>query len=321
MTVLVTGAAGFIGSHVCEALLRSGHDVTALDNFDDFYEPTRKRANLRECLTNPHFRLITGDIRRAEDVEAALASTPVEAIIHLAARAGVRPSIEQPLLYEEVNVHGTAVVLEAARRHGVRKFLFASSSSVYGNNDKVPFSESDRVDHPISPYAATKKAGELLCHTYHHLFGLDVTCLRYFTAYGPRQRPDLAIHKFARLIEAGRPIPVFGDGTMQRDYTYIDDIVDGTRRALERCAGYKIYNLGESRPIALRALIEALEVALGKKAVIDQRPPQPGDVRQTYADVSRAKAELGYEPKTALGDGLRRFVEWLRADQAGVTAT
>lgn len=312
MAVLVTGGAGFIGSHLCEALLRAGRDVVALDSFDDFYDPAVKRSNIADCLKSPRFRLVEADIRDGAAVVAALAAHDVDTIVHLAARAGVRPSIENPSLYQDVNIRGTVEMLEAARRAGVRRFVFASSSSVYGNNRKVPFSESDNVDYPISPYAATKKAGELIAHTYHHLFDMDVTCLRFFTVYGPRQRPDLAIHKFARLIEAGRPIPVFGDGSMQRDHTYIDDIIDGVTRAIDRLGGYHVYNLGESRPISLAGLIEAIEKALGRKAIIERLPPQPGDVDTTYADVTLARKELGYEPRTKLEDGLATFVAWLR---------
>ena len=313
MTILVTGGAGFIGSHLCEALLQREHKVVALDSFDDFYEPAVKRTNLAKCEGKDDFSLVEGDIRDADTVNTVLHEHGVDVIVHLAARAGVRPSIEQPVVYQNVNVGGTAVLLEAARLHGVRKFIFASSSSVYGNNKKVPFAESDNVDFPISPYAASKKAGELLCHTFHHLYGMDITCLRFFTVYGPRQRPDLAIHKFARLIEAGRPIPVFGDGTMMRDHTFIDDIVDGVLRAIDKCAGFAIYNLGNSHPVSLADLIAAIERALGKKATIDRQPPQPGDVERTFSDVSRAKADLGYVPRTALADGLPRFVEWLRS--------
>jgi UDP-glucuronate 4-epimerase len=238
----------------------------------------------------------------------------VDAVVHLAARAGVRPSIEQPLLYESVNVGGTTVLLEEARQKGIKRFIMASSSSVYGNNEKVPFAEDDNVDFPISPYAATKKACELMAAAFAHLYGLNVTCLRYFTVYGPRQRPDLAIHKFARLIEAGQAIPVFGDGSTRRDYTYIDDIIDGTLRAIDRCTGYRIYNLGESQPVSLSALIAALERVLGRKAVIQRKGTQPGDVDQTYADVSRARAELGYNPSMPIEEGLGRFVEWLRRE-------
>jgi UDP-glucuronate 4-epimerase len=312
MSILVTGGAGFIGSHLCEALLRAERDVVALDNFDDFYDPDVKRANVAHCLRSPRFRLVEGDIRDEAAVDALLRGGDVEMIVHLAARAGVRPSIERPLLYQDVNVGGTAVLLEAARRRAVRKFIFASSSSVYGNNKKVPFAESDNVDYPISPYAATKKAAELLCHTYHHLFGVDITCLRLFTVYGARQRPDLAIHKFAQLIEAGEPIPFFGDGSMERDHTYIDDIIDGVLRTIERCEGYHFYNLGESRPVSLTDLVAAIEAALGKKAIINRLPPQPGDVLRTYADVTLARRDLGYKPRTRLEDGLKRFVAWLR---------
>lgn len=309
--VAVTGAAGFIGSHLCEALLRSGRRVSGIDAFDTFYSPSIKRQNVSKCMRDSNFRMIEADIRNQSAMDQVLGDG-VDAVIHLAARAGVRPSIEQPLLYQDVNVNGTCVLLEAARKRGIKKFVFASSSSVYGNNKKVPFSESDNVDFPISPYAASKKAGELLCHTYHHLFGIDVSCLRFFTVYGPRQRPDLAIHKFARLIEAGEPVPIFGDGSMRRDYTYIDDIVAGVMAALERCSGYRIYNLGNAHPVGLSELVAALEAALGKKALIKRLPPQPGDVEQTYADVELAHRELGYTPATPFNEGLAKFVTWLR---------
>jgi UDP-glucuronate 4-epimerase len=309
-TALVTGAAGFIGSHVIEALLAAGWRVIGLDSFDDFYDPSVKRRNVGPCLQNDRFTLVEGDIRDVECV--APAAEGAEVIVHLAARAGVRPSIEHPLLYADVNVGGTGVLLETARRQGIGRFVLASSSSVYGNNKKVPFAESDSVDHPISPYAATKKAAELLCHTYHHLYGMDVTCLRFFTVYGARQRPDLAIHKFTRLIEAGEPIPVFGDGTMSRDHTYIDDIVSGVVAAIDRCKGYAIYNLGGSQPVTLSDLIAAIECALGKEAIVRRLEMQPGDVERTFADITRAGEELGYAPKTDLAEGLKRFVEWFR---------
>jgi UDP-glucuronate 4-epimerase len=238
----------------------------------------------------------------------------VDVVVHMAALAGVRPSIERPVAYQDVNVTGTCCLLEAARKHRVPRFVFASSSSVYGNNPKIPFAETDNVDYPISPYAASKKAGELVCHTYHHLFGLDVTCLRLFTVYGPRQRPDLAIHKFARLIEAGRPITVFGDGSSTRDYTYIDDVVAGVLAAIERCRGYRIYNLGNSSPVSLKVLIAAIEAALGKKAVVHRQAAQPGDVERTFADITRSQAELGYKPNTDLASGLACFVAWLRSE-------
>lgn len=311
---IVTGAAGFIGSHVCERLLGAGWRVSGIDLFDDFYDPGVKRRNVAGAARHPQFSLIEADIRDETAMNRVLAPG-ADVVVHLAARAGVRPSIENPLLYLDVNMRGTGVLLEAARKFKIPKFVFASSSSVYGNNAKVPFSESDNVDRPISPYAATKKAGELICHTYHHLFGMDMTCLRFFTVYGPRQRPDLAIHKFARLIERGEPIPMFGDGSMMRDHTYIDDIVAGVVAAVERCRGYRIYNLGNSNPVSLRELIAAIEAALGRKASIRRLPLQPGDVERTFADISLARAELGYEPRTDLKTGLARFVAWMRGEE------
>lgn len=312
-TIFVTGGAGFIGSHLCEALLDRGDAVIAYDNFDPFYDESIKRRNIETCLNNENYRLVEGDIRDVGMVRAALPQD-CDAVVHLAARAGVRPSIADPLLYQDVNLKGTNVMLEAARERNVRSFVFASSSSVYGNNEKVPFAETDVVDHPISPYAATKKAGELICHTYHHLFRMNITCLRFFTVYGARQRPDLAIHKFTRLIEAGEPIPVFGDGSMMRDHTYIDDIISGVIAAIDRCEGYAIYNLGESEPVSLSDLITAIESALGKKAKIKRKPVPPGDVKKTYADVSLARAELGYRPTTHLAEGLAQFVAWYREE-------
>lgn len=311
MKVLVTGAAGFIGSYLCERLLGDECVVLGVDNFDDFYDPQIKRSNIVDFLENENFQLVEADIRDRAAMDE-MVGKDIDIIVHLAARAGVRPSIAQPLLYADVNINGTTVLLEAAKKHKVDKFIFASSSSVYGNNEKVPFSEDDNVDFPISPYAATKKAGELICHTYHHLYGISLTCLRFFTVYGPRQRPDLAIHKFAGLIEEGKPISVYGDGTMSRDFTYIDDIIDGTVAAMEKCAGFNIYNLGESRPITVNNLIAEIEKALGKKAVKEYVPPQPGDVERTYADVTKAVKELGYNPTTTIEEGLAEFVTWLR---------
>jgi UDP-glucuronate 4-epimerase len=311
MKALITGAAGFIGSHLTERLLRDGATVVGVDNFDEFYAPQIKRRNIAEALKHPRFRLIEADIRDARAMDEAV-TADVDVVIHLAARAGVRPSIEQPLLYNDVNVNGTVVMLEALRKRGLKKFVFASSSSVYGNNKKVPFSETDNVDFPISPYAATKKAGELICHSYHHLYGISINCLRFFTVYGPRQRPDLAIHKFARLIEDGKPLPIYGDGSMMRDFTYIDDIVNGIVAAMDRCTGYEIYNLGESRPISVTDLVAEIEKALGKKAVRKYLPVQPGDVDRTYADVAKAQAKLGYQPSTHIATGLAHFVAWLR---------
>lgn len=312
-TVLITGAAGFIGSHLCERLLDEGLSVVGLDNFDDFYDPQIKRDNISNCLKNKNFQLIEADIRDSTAVDKAVGS--VEIIVHLAAKAGVRPSIAEPLLYSDVNINGTMVLLEAANKHKVGKFIFASSSSVYGNNEKVPFSEDDNVDFPISPYAATKKACELICHTYHHLYGIDLTCLRFFTVYGPRQRPDLAIHKFAKLIEQDKPIPVYGDGSMMRDFTYIDDIIDGIIAAMKKCEGFNIYNLGESQPVTVNDLISAIEKALGKTAIREYLPLQPGDVNRTFADITKAARELGFNPSTPIPDGLAKFATWLRQEK------
>ncbi len=317
-SILVTGAAGFIGSHLCERLIRDGHSVTAIDNFDDFYDPAVKRENLSAIVDHRRFRLIEIDIRDERLVREAVTSD-IQVIVHLAARAGVRPSIEQPLLYQDVNVRGTLTMLEASRARHRRKFIFGSSSSVYGNNEKTPFSESDAVDRPISPYAATKRAGEILCSTYHDLYGVPTTCLRFFTVYGPRQRPDLAIHKFARRIESGRPVPVFGDGTLARDFTYIDDIIDGVVRAIDRCDGFRIYNVGNAHPVRVDELVGRLERALRKRAIVEHLPQPPGDVVRTCADISRAQEELGYSPKTDLETGLREFVSWFR-DRSRIVA-
>jgi len=308
---LITGAAGFIGSHLCERLIADGHTVVGLDNFDPFYDRKIKELNIKTLIKSDRFKLIEGDIRNTACVDS-VCKDGIDIIVHLAAKAGVRPSIADPLGYADCNINGTMVLLEAAKKHGIKKFIFASSSSVYGNNKKVPFSESDNVDFPISPYAATKKAGELICHTYSHLYHIDVTCLRLFTVYGPRQRPDLAIHKFAKLIEQGKPIPVFGDGSMMRDFTYIDDIIDGTVAAINKCAGFEIYNLGESKPIRLDKLVEEIEKALSRKAVVERKPVPPGDVERTFANVSKAKKILGYNPRTDITVGLKRFVEWFR---------
>jgi UDP-glucuronate 4-epimerase len=317
MSVLLTGAAGFIGSHLAERLLARGEEVIGLDLFDDFYDPGVKEANLAAARGRTAFREVRGDIRD----RALLARLPdhVEAIVHLAARAGVRPSIEQPELYASVNVDGSLALLELARARAIRAFVFASSSSVYGNNRKVPFAEDDPVDHPISPYAATKKAGELLCHSYHHLHHVGVVALRFFTAYGPRQRPDLAIHKFARLLADGRPIPVFGDGSSARDYTYIDDIVDGVTSALAlvraRPETYEIVNLGESRAVTLDEMIRVLSEEMRVEPRIERLPMQPGDVERTWADVTKARRLLGYDPKTDFRGGIRRFLRWFEEER------
>lgn len=309
---LVTGGAGFIGSHVVEALLARGERVLCLDNFDPFYDPAIKRANIRAALANPKYKLVEGDIRDQARVEALCEAEGVTRIFHAAARAGVRPSIKDPLLYEDVNMRGTIVLLEVARRRPLTTFVFASSSSVYGGLPTVPFSETAALSRPISPYAATKLAGELICYTYHHLHRIPITCLRFFTVYGPRQRPEMAIHQFVRQIEAGQPVPMFGDGSSRRDFTYIDDIVQGVVAALDRPFPFEIFNLGESATIELRALIRLIEQCLGKTATIQALPDQPGDVPVTYADIAKARTLLGYRPTTPVVEGVQRFVEWFR---------
>ncbi len=319
MDFLVTGGAGFIGSHVCERLLRDGHRVTAFDDLNAFYAPALKRRNLADIqrtadAAGTRFAFVEGDIAYRASLDAALRGTRFDQVIHLAARAGVRPSLLEPALYQRVNVEGTVNVLEAAKAAGVRKFVLASSSSVYGVNAKVPFAEADPIFSAISPYAASKLACEALGHVYHHVHGLDVTMLRFFTVYGPRQRPDLAIHKFASLIDSGLPIPVFGDGSTRRDYTYVDDIVDGVAACTTHDFGYEVFNLGESQTIRLDELIGLLESALGKEAIIDRRPPQPGDVPVTFADISKARAKLGYDPRTKIVAGIPKFVDWFRAE-------
>jgi UDP-glucuronate 4-epimerase len=314
-TVLVTGTAGFIGSHLSETLLKQGRNVVGYDNFDPFYDRDIKEGNLSALRTHDRFTLVEGDIRDREKLAETFQKFGITEVVHLAALAGVRPSIAEPYRYQEVNVWGTSAILECIRDFGVDNFVFASSSSVYGENDKVPFAESDRVDNPISPYAATKKAGELICHAYHHLYGFPVTCLRFFTVYGPRQRPDLAIAKFTKLIDNDVPIPFFGDGSTRRDYTYIDDIIQGVVAALEKRSPYAIFNLGESETTTLVELVKAIESALGKEAIIDRQPSQPGDVPITYADISLAKAELGYQPTTKIAEGIPKYVEWYRAQE------
>jgi UDP-glucuronate 4-epimerase len=315
MNFLVTGGAGFIGSHVCERLLHSGHAVWAFDDLNRFYDPKIKQRNLRDIqvMAKP-FEFVHGDLTDPAAVKELFGSVRVDEVIHLAARAGVRPSLEEPALYQRVNVEGTVNVLEAARRRGVRKVIIASSSSVYGVNSKVPFAESDPIFSAISPYAASKLACEALGHVYHHVYAMDVVMLRFFTVYGPRQRPDLAIHKFARLIRAGLPIPVFGDGSTARDYTYVSDIVDGVIACTQKEFGYEVFNLGESQTVRLSRLVELLEHALGKKATIDRQPCQPGDVPLTCADVSKAREKLGYHPRVKIEEGIPLFVRWLRQE-------
>jgi UDP-glucuronate 4-epimerase len=312
--ILITGGAGFIGSHLVDRLLaEGGWRITVVDDFNDFYDPAIKRENVRARLSHPDYELVEADIRNPSALAQAFSGPAFDCIVHLAARAGVRPSLKEPRLYVETNINGTLNLLELARTHGVKQFLFGSSSSVYGMNAKIPFSEADPIFNPISPYAATKAAGELICHSYAHLYDLRIVCLRFFTVYGARQRPDLAIHKFAKLISSGKPIPVFGDGTTRRDYTYVDDIIAGVRAAMDYDqSNYEVINLGESRTVELRELISLLEQALGRTAEIDPQPLQPGDVPQTFADISKARALLGYNPQTQIEKGIEKFVMWFK---------
>lgn len=316
-THLVTGAAGFIGSHLVERLLADGHDVIGIDDFDSFYPRTAKERNLVSARANPRFRFHKIDLRDSQAVAAALERDGVrpDAIVHLAAKAGVRPSISDPVGYQEVNVAGTQNLLELARRLGVKQFVFASSSSVYGINPNVPWREDDAVLQPISPYASNKLSAELMGHVYSHLYGIRFLALRLFTVYGPRQRPDLAIHKFARLMRAGEPVPVFGDGTTRRDYTFVGDVVDALAAALRYDGSrYEVINVGHNEPVSLNTLIKELESALGVRAILDRRPEQPGDVPQTWADLTKARSLLGYQPRVSLREGLRRFADWLEGN-------
>lgn len=320
MNVVVTGGAGFIGGHLCRRLLERGDAVWAVDNFDPFYDPAIKRETVRELEAFPAFRLVEVDACDPGATRAGLAAAGgerIDAIVHLAARAGVRPSIQEPLKYARVNVEGTAAVLELSRALGNVPMVFGSSSSVYGNSAPVPFREDDPVAEPISPYAATKRAGELFCHAHHALYGTSIVCLRFFTVYGPRQRPDLAIHKFARLMAEGRPIPFFGDGSAQRDYTWVDDIVQGVEGAVDFALGhpgaFEIVNLGESQTTPLSRLVELLGAAMGVEPLLDRQPAQPGDVDRTCADVAKARRLLGYDPRTRVEEGIPRFVEWFRS--------
>jgi len=315
MQILLTGAAGFIGSHLTEALLRAGHQVVGMDNFDDFYDPAIKRAQVLPALANLGFTLVEADIRDKAALDRIFESYAPELVIHLAARAGVRPSLSQPALYYDVNLMGTLTLLEAMKRHGISRMIMASSSSVYGNNKKIPFSESDPVDHPVSPYAASKKAAELLCHTYSHLYGFDVFCMRFFTVYGPRQRPEMAIHQFVRKILEGRPITLYGDGSSRRDYTYIDDIIQGLLHSIPALRGYEIINLGESQTYSLIETIRLIESVTGRQAILDWQPMQAGDVEATCADISKAQRLIGYRPTFSLQAGLERFVEWIQHEQ------
>jgi UDP-glucuronate 4-epimerase len=316
MNILVTGGAGFIGSHVCERLLHSGHAVWTVDDLTPFYSPAIKQQNVADIqAAGKPFTFIKADLCDAKALRELFQKVQFDQVIHLAARAGVRPSLDEPELFQQVNVGGTVNILEAARHHGVKKIILASSSSVYGLNKKIPFAENDLVLSAISPYAATKLACEALGHVYHHIYGMDVAVLRFFTVYGPRQRPDLAIHKFAKLISLGKPIPVFGDGSTARDYTYVTDIVDGVMACTETKIGYDIFNLGESQTVTMNRLIELLELALGRKAIIQRLPPQAGDVPLTYADITKSRQHLGYAPKVKIEQGIPLFVEWFKQSQ------
>lgn len=321
--VLITGGAGFIGSHLCEAILRCNGKVYVIDSFNDYYDPGIKRNNIQEIrhfmmrnkISDSMFKLYEGDIRDKNLLDKVFGNK-IDIVIHLAAMAGVRYSIFNPQLYYDVNITGTLNLLEKCKDKGINKFIFASSSSVYGNNRKVPFSEADNVDFPISPYAATKKSGELLCHTYHHLYGISIACLRFFTVFGPRQRPDLAIHKFTKLIMEDKAIPFYGDGSTERDYTYIEDIVGGILKAIkwidkDECK-YDIFNLGGDHTVSLKEMVYTIESVLGKKAKYEMLPMQPGDVNRTCADISHSKEKINYEPGVSFRTGIIKFIDWIK---------
>ncbi|PRR78418.1 SDR family NAD(P)-dependent oxidoreductase [Clostridium luticellarii] len=321
-TILVTGGAGFIGSHLCEALLNEGNKVIVIDNFNNYYNPMIKGSNIQEIkntmkynkILNGNFKLFEGDIRNKEDLTRVFREK-IDIIVHLAAMAGVRPSIQNPELYYDVNIMGTLNLLEQCKKNKITKFVFASSSSIYGNNKKVPFSENDNVDFPISPYAATKKSCELLLHTYHHLYNISTVCLRFFTVYGPRQRPDLAIHKFTKLILERKKIPFYGDGTTERDYTYISDIINGILSAIEFVCSdncYEIFNVGGDHTISLKEMVETIESTLNKKAELNIMPMQPGDVNRTCADITKSDKILGYRPNVNFEEGIKKFVDWYK---------
>ena len=318
-TYLITGGAGFIGSHLTEKLLNTGNKVIAIDNFNHFYNPKIKENNIKEYINNPNYQLERIDIRNKEEVDKVFQHNKIDNVMHLAAMAGVRPTIENPILYQEVNCLGSQNILEAMKENQVKNIVFASSSSVYGNTKTVPFKETDIVDYAISPYAATKKANEVMCHVYHKLYNMNVIMLRFFTVYGERQRPDLAINKFTRYIMEGKAIPVFGDGTTSRDYTYIQDIIEGIYKSLQYVENntdvYEILNIGESEPITLNQMIETIEEAVGKKAIINRLPMQPGDVNRTYADITKARKLIGYNPKTTFKQGIQNFVKWYKENK------
>ncbi|MBM3703058.1 MAG: NAD-dependent epimerase/dehydratase family protein [Actinobacteria bacterium] len=312
MNIVVTGGAGFIGSHLCEKLIDSGLKIICVDNFDNFYSPAIKENNLSGVIGSSYFKLYRSDICSLDRMEEIFSKNSIDMVIHLAARAGVRPSIEKPFLYEKVNILGTMNLLECCKRYNISKFIFASSSSVYGGNKKIPFSEEDNVDLPISPYAATKKAGELICYTYHNLYKISIFCFRLFTVYGPRQRPEMAIHKFTRQIFNGEDIEIYGDGSSSRDYTYIDDIISGILSGLEQIGGFEVINLGNSNTVKLIDLIRLIEITTGGKGQLKFVKNQPGDVFITYADIRKARKMLKYLPKTNIKEGLAKFVKWYK---------
>lgn len=316
MKVLVTGGAGFIGSHLCERLLERGNELVVLDNCNNFYDPRIKTRNLERVREKGRFSFYAKDLLDADAVDGLFRDERPEAVIHLAAYAGVRPSLADPVLYDQVNVTGTSALLEKCRRYGVERFVFGSSSSVYGVNSKVPFHEDDPISQPISPYAVTKRAGELLCFSHHYIYGLPISCLRFFTVYGPRQRPEMAIHQFTRKIHRGEPIQVYHEGKSERDYTFVDDIVAGILAALDHPNGFQIFNLGNRRTVPLLRLINLIEGALGRKADVKLMPAQPGDVPTTFADISRATEKLGYAPSTPIEAGVPKFVDWYLREMA-----
>lgn len=312
MSILVTGGAGFIGSHLIERLLKEGEKIICIDDFNDYYDPKIKRANIQPFLQEKHFRLCEADIRESKVIDDIFDTGDIQSVVHLAARAGVRDSLNDPHLYAQVNINGTLNLLEGAKRKGIQKFIFGSSSSVYGLSPRIPFREDDPVDKPISPYAATKRAGELLCYAYHQLYQIPITILRFFTVYGPRGRPEMAIYKFTRLIDEGKEIPVYGDGTSQRDYTYVSDIVQGIRSALQKDFPFEIFNLGGGRTVELKHMISLLERSLKKKARIKYSPEQLGDVLLTSADIAKARELLNYSPQVSLDEGIERLIRWYR---------
>jgi len=312
MRILITGGAGFIGSQLAKTLLEQKHEIIVIDNLNDYYDPAIKRANIEMLSAYDSFTFHEGDIRNIVELETIFSKDKIAQVVHLAAQAGVRPSIQDPKLYYDVNITGTLNILETMRKFACKKMIFGSSSSVYGNNKVMPFSEEHPVDNPISPYAATKKSGELLCYSYHHLYNFDIFCLRFFSVYGPGQRPEMAIAKFTDAILNGKDIPMYGDGSSERDYTYVDDIVEGVILSMKKLRGYNIFNLGESTTISLKNLISLIEKECSKESHITQLPMQAGDVSITYADISKAKQLLGYEPKTTIEKGVANYVKWYK---------